>query len=181
MSLRPVHLLGMSGSLRGASTNSRLLRAAVAAAPDRVELQVFKGIADLPIFNPDLERDPWPPAVMALRAAVAAADGLVIACPEYAHGIPGGLKNALDWLVSGAEAPHKPVALFHASARSFHGREALSEVLRTMSMRVLPDFSFTVHLLGLDAAACDAALAEPRVRASLNATLAGYAASLRGR
>ena len=175
-----VRLLRLSGSLRQDSTNTALLRASTRAAPAGVAVRLFDGLGDLPVFNPDLERDPWPPAVTALRAAVRDADGLLIACPEYAHGIPGGLKNALDWLVSGDEAPGKPVALLRASDRSRHAHEALVEVLRTMSMAVRTEAALVVPLMGLDPDGCRRALDRPETLARIGETLAGFAASIRG-
>ncbi len=178
MIARTFRLLGLSGSLRATSTNTALLRAAATAAPADIELTVFEGLSALPIFNPDLEEAPLPPTVTELRHAVRAADGLVIACPEYAHGIPGGLKNALDWLVSGSEIPGKPVALMHASPRSAVSRAALEEVLRTMSTVIVPEASVTVPLLGLTPDAVAAALAEPGSRDALNGALRRYSNSL---
>lgn len=171
MTDRTFRLLGLSGSLRASSTNTALLRAAALAAPPFIELTVFEEISALPIFNPDLEAAPQPAGVTALRRAVRDADGLVIACPEYAHGIPGGLKNALDWLVSGSEIPGKPVALFHASARSAISRAALEEVLRTMSTNLVLEASVTVPLLGLDVDASRATLAQGNTTAALRSAL----------
>jgi NAD(P)H-dependent FMN reductase len=83
-----------------------------------MEWETYEGLAGLPHFNPDDDEDggPVPPAVADLRARVIAADGWVISSPEYAHGVPGSLKNALDWLVSCPELPGKPVLLLNASA-----------------------------------------------------------------
>ncbi len=172
-------LLGLSGSLRATSTNTALLRAAAAAAPDDIRLHLFDRLAELPIFNPDLEEGRLPEAVAALRHEVMAADGLVFAVPEYAHGIPGGLKNALDWLVSGSEIPGKPVAFFHASPRSHHGRAALAEVLRTMSTRIVVDI--TVPLLGLAPDAIIERLAGQDTMTILRRALADFADHVRSR
>ncbi|HUJ62287.1 MAG TPA: NAD(P)H-dependent oxidoreductase [Kofleriaceae bacterium] len=90
-----VTLLGICGSLRRASTNRALLDAVGDALPGGVRLDIHDGLGELPIFNSDL---PDPPGVIALKAAIAAADGLVFAVPEYNYSIPGGLKNALDWV-----------------------------------------------------------------------------------
>lgn len=169
----PLRLLGLSGSLRAASTNTALLRAAARAAPPAIDLTLYDGLGRLPVFNPDLEGAASPAEVLDLRDRVLRADGLVIACPEYAHGIPGGLKNALDWLVSGSEIPHKPVALFHASSRSLHGRAALSEVLRTMSAPPLTEF--TLPLLGRSPDEVARLLAAPEQIAALRAALIGFA------
>ena len=90
----------MSGSLRAASTNSALLAALRANAPSDCRLTIYDGLGHLPIFNPDDEGERTPPQATSLIDAVTRADGIIVSCPEYAHGVPGGLKNALDWLVS---------------------------------------------------------------------------------
>ncbi len=98
-----MRLLAISGSLRATSSNAALVRAAARLAPDGVTIEIYDGLATLPHFSPDLDAEPPPAPVAALRAAVGRNDGLVIATPEYAHGMPGSLKNALDWLVSATE------------------------------------------------------------------------------
>ena len=105
-----------------------------------MEWETYDGLAGLPHFNPDDDEEgrPVPPAVAELRARVIAADGWVISSPEYAHGVPGSLKNALDWLVSCPELPGKPVLLLNASAAGGDFAQAsLAETLRTMSLAVL--------------------------------------------
>ena len=100
-------LLGLSGSLRARSSNTEALRAAAMLAPEWATVTLFSGLAGLPHFNPDLDVEGavLPVPVREFRAQVDAADALLICSPEYAHGVPGSLKNALDWLVSGAEIP----------------------------------------------------------------------------
>ncbi|HET9156586.1 MAG TPA: NADPH-dependent FMN reductase [Myxococcaceae bacterium] len=135
-----MRVLAISGSLRRHSSNRALLRAAATLAPSGMEWESYEGLGGLPHFNPDDDEDgrPVPPAVAELRARVIAADGWVISSPEYAHGVPGSLKNALDWLVSCPELPGKPVLLLNASAAGGDFvQAALGETLRTMSLRVL--------------------------------------------
>ncbi|WP_199720833.1 NADPH-dependent FMN reductase [Azospirillum cavernae] len=151
-----MRVLAISGSLRAASTNSALLRAAAAVAPDGVTVTVFagldgRGVGGLPLFNPDDDGgdgEPALPTVRAFRAALVAADAVVIACPEYAHGVPGALKNALDWVVASGELVDKPTALLHASPRSAYARAALAEVLTVMSARLVEEASVTIPLMG---------------------------------
>jgi len=112
-----MNILALSGSLRAASINSALLRAAARLAPPGMTVTVFDGLAHLSLFNPDLDSDP-PAAVAHFRSRVADADALLIASPEYAHGITGVMKNALDWLVSFEPFAHKPVAVLNASPRA---------------------------------------------------------------
>ncbi|MFO1252926.1 MAG: NADPH-dependent FMN reductase [Inhella sp.] len=142
-----MHILAISGSLRADSINSALCRVACALAPAPLRVTVYAGLGSLPLFNPDLEPQP-PAAVGALRAAVAQADALFIASPEYAHGISGPMKNALDWLVSFEGSVAKPVALVNTSPRAHHAYAALAEVLRTMAMVQVPEASVTLPLLG---------------------------------
>jgi NAD(P)H-dependent FMN reductase len=114
-----------------------------------LDLQPYDGLGHLPPFNPDDEHDPLPSSVRALREAVGRADALLVACPEYAHGVPGAFKNLLDWLVGSLEFPGKPVLLLNASARgSHHAQEALAEILRTMSAELLSAQPFPVALPG---------------------------------
>ena len=164
---RSYTILAISGSLRARSSNTEVLRAAAALAPEDVGVTFFEGLGDLPHFNPDLDEPGAiaPASVSAFRALVAAADAVLISSPEYAHGVPGSLKNALDWLVSGSEIPYKPVGLLNVSSRSTYAHPSLAETLRTMSTVVVPEASITVPLDGrrLDAAAIAAApeFAEP--------------------
>ena len=132
-------LLAISGSLRRASSSSTLLRAIARLAPDDVTVEIYDGLGGLPHFNPDLdgEGDIAPPAVADLRDRIDEADGLLICSPEYAHGAPGTLKNALDWLVSSPVIIGKPVALVNPSARSTYAHASLLETLTVMSMKII--------------------------------------------
>jgi chromate reductase, NAD(P)H dehydrogenase (quinone) len=164
-------LLGLSGSLRRVSTNTALLRALGKNAPAGVSLEISDLIGELPIFNPDREGAFTPAAVDAFGRSIREADGLVFACPEYAHGIPGGIKNALDWMVSRDEIPNKPALIVRASTRSDHALSALQEVLRTMSLKLKPEVGFSVHLLGKAAEHMDEILSAPETRDAIRCTL----------
>lgn len=166
-----MRLLGLSGSLRGTSTNTALLRALRDNAPEGVTLDISELIGELPIFNPDREGELTPSAVEAFGRSIREADALVIACPEYAHGIPGGLKNALDWMVSRDEIPDKPALLVRASTRSDHALGALQEVLRTMSLKLKPEVGYSVHLLGRAAERMDEILSSSEARDAMRRTL----------
>lgn len=141
-----IHLLALSGSLRKSSYNTAVLQAMAALAPDGIGIQIGS-IADLPLFNPDLEDQPIP-ALELLRSQLQQADGLIIASPEYAHGVSGPLKNALDWLVSGTEFPYKPVMLVNTSPRASHALASLREIIATMSGQIVEPACITVPLLG---------------------------------
>jgi chromate reductase, NAD(P)H dehydrogenase (quinone) len=140
-------ILAISGSLRKASLNSALLRAAARIAPPGIEVVLYGGLGELPLFNPDIEASEVP-AVMALRDHILAADALLIASPEYAHGVAGAIKNALDWMVGNETFIQKPVALLNASARATHAHAALRETVATMSACIVDEASITVPLLG---------------------------------
>jgi chromate reductase len=146
----PLKILAISGSLRAASSNSAVLRVAARVAPEGIEVQVYDGIDQLPYFNPDLDRaidDPLlPQAVREFRAAIADADAVLISSPEYAHGVPGVLKNALDWLVGGPEMVGKRVALINTSPHATHAQASLKETLRTMSVTLVPEASISIAL-----------------------------------
>ena len=148
-----VRILAISGSLRRASSNSALIGAAARLALDAVEVSIYCGLADLPPFNPDLDDDSPPEAVARFRARLRACDAVLISSPEYAHGVSGVLKNALDWIVSSGELIDKSIALVNASRRATHAWASLAETLTVMSARVIVDASITIPLdgKGLDA------------------------------
>lgn len=166
-----VRICAISGSLRRASSNGALVEAAVRLAPTDVEISLYRELANLPPFNPDLDTDHPPAAVSTFRSALDAADAILISSPEYAHGVPGALKNALDWVVGSGELIEKPIALVNASARATHAYASLRETLTTMSGRVIEDASITVPLdgAGLEATGI---VNDPRLSTILSAALA---------
>jgi NAD(P)H-dependent FMN reductase len=138
-----VKILALSGSLRAASENTRLLRAMARLAPAGMEVVVYPGLGELPLFNPDIEF-PNPPAVAALREAINAADAVVIASPEYAHGVSAVIKNALDWMVGNESFVNKPVALLNAAPRATHAYHALRETVTMMSANMVDTACITL-------------------------------------
>ncbi|WP_030376648.1 NADPH-dependent FMN reductase [Streptomyces rimosus] len=143
-------ILALNGSLRARSSNGAVLRSALALTD---AASTVADLAALPHFNPDLDgADDAPPApVAALRRAVAEADAVLVVSPEYAHGVPGVLKNALDWLVSSAEFLDKPTAVLTASPSptgAAYAHEQLRETLRMMSADVLPDACRNLTAIG---------------------------------
>lgn len=164
-------VLGLCGSLRAASMNAALLRASARVAPTGLSIELFAGIGELPLFNPDIEF-PSPPAVQRLHAAVERCDALLIASPEYAHGVTAVLKNALDWLVSFEPFIDKRVAIFNASPRSVHADAALREILVTMSASLMTDACLALPLraTGVDEEAIVREHGE-RIRAALSRIL----------
>jgi NAD(P)H-dependent FMN reductase len=146
-----MQVLALCGSLRAASINVSLLRACAHLAPPGMRIDLCAHPAALPLFNPDLDDGPAgaPPAIVrAFRAEVERADALLVASPEYAHGITGVTKNALDWLVSFSPVAGKPVAVLNASPRAHHADAALREILNTMSLRIVPAASIALPLVG---------------------------------
>jgi chromate reductase len=132
-----LRILGISGSLRQGSHNTNLLRAAAELLPPGVELRPLDGLRELPPYDPDFDVEPADPAVARLRAEIDAADGVVIATPEYNGSIPGVLKNALDW----ASRPFpnsvlrgKPVAVIGASTGLFGAVWAQAEVRKVLGV-----------------------------------------------
>ncbi|QEL13380.1 NADPH-dependent FMN reductase [Limnoglobus roseus] len=169
----PVQLLAVCGSLRAESSNVKLLQAAARLAPAGVEVVFFTELAVLPHFNPD-DESVGHPAVKAWQAALTSAAGVLVCSPEYAHGIPGSLKNALDWVVGSGEFVGKPVALLNASPRSVHAAAQLHEVLKTMDARIVSSVAVPVAGRKLDVAGivADPTLAGP-VRDAVSAVVAG--------
>lgn len=143
-----MRILAISGSLRRVSSNTALIRAAASVAPAAVTVEIYEDLALIPPFNPDIEREGLPDVVARLEAAVRGADAVFISSPEYAHGVPGVLKNALDWLVGSNELTDKPIALVNASARAHHAWTSLAETLTTMSARIVREASSTISLDG---------------------------------
>jgi chromate reductase, NAD(P)H dehydrogenase (quinone) len=132
----------ISGSTRSASTNSALVRTAAVCTPDGVEAVVYAGLATLPHFNPDHDRDPLSPVVAELRTAIAGSDAVLICTPEYAGTLPGSMKNLLDWTVGGTEMTDRPVAWVNAAADARRGGGAhatLATVLGYVQARVVED------------------------------------------
>ena len=174
-----MRILAISGSLRAGSSNTAVLQAAAALAPPGVDVILFSGLGDLPHFNPDLDTDDAPPAVAEYRAQLRAADAVLICSPEYAHGTPGVMKNALDWVVGSGELMEKPVGLINASPRSLFAHASLTEVLTTMSARMVPEASVALETMrrGYDAEAIanDAALAAT-IRGAIEALVRAAAA-----
>jgi chromate reductase, NAD(P)H dehydrogenase (quinone) len=130
----PIHVLGIAGSLRRGSYNRALLREAIASAPDGMGIEAFD-LAGLPLYDGDVEQEGDPSAVVALKDAIRGADALLIATPEYQHGVPGVLKNALDWASRPPKDPplgRKPVAIMGASTGAYGTARAQADLRKTL-------------------------------------------------
>ncbi|MBA2383988.1 MAG: NAD(P)H-dependent oxidoreductase [Actinobacteria bacterium] len=141
-----MHVLALSGSLRTGSHNTKLLQAAAAVARDGVDIALYEGLKAIPPYDADDDRpDDQPVAVRRLKEAIAEADAVLIATPEYNHSIPGVLKNALDWVsrpLAASPALNKPAAVISSSTGMFGGVWAAAEtrkVLGALGARVLED------------------------------------------
>jgi NAD(P)H-dependent FMN reductase len=128
-----MNILAISGSLRSSSSNTALLRAAAALAPEGMQITLYEGLGDLPHFSPEIDGEAPTASVEDLRARLRTSDGVIICTPEYAFGVPGSLKNALDWTVSSGEFPGKPVAAISASPSFLGGDKAHASLLLTLT------------------------------------------------
>jgi chromate reductase len=131
-----MNILAICGSLRPESSNMTILKAVHQWLPTRAQYHIYDNIGKLPRFNPDFNHDDTPAEVIHFRELVAQADGIVICTPEYAFGIPGSLKNALDWTVSSGEFTDKRVAVVTASSSGEKAHEALLTVVNVITGHV---------------------------------------------
>jgi len=178
----PIRLLGVSGSLRSASFNSALLRAASEVLPAGVTLTIHD-LHPIPLYDGDVESAGLPASVTAFQTALRAADGVLISTPEYNYGIPGVLKNAIDWASRGKGQPlgGKPVAVMGASAGGFgtvRSQLALRQVLFALDARDMQ--TPELHLANSQKLfSADGALTDEPTREKLRAFLAATAAWVR--
>jgi chromate reductase, NAD(P)H dehydrogenase (quinone) len=179
-----VKILGISGSLRSGSHNTDLLRAAAELLPPGVELELWDGLKAVPPYDADDDVQPAPPAVAALREAIADADAVLFATPEYNSSIPGVLKNALDWVSRPLKTNalrNKPVAVVGASTGAFGAvwsQAELRKVLAAIGARVLEGDIAVGHApTRFDD---DGRLVDPELREQLAEVVAGLVAEVRG-
>ncbi|NOU72795.1 flavoprotein [Paenibacillus sp. LMG 31458] len=131
---KTIKVLAISGSLREKSSNTALMHAIIGLARENMIFSVYNGLGDLPHFNPDLDVDDGPESVLDLRTRLNEADAVLICTPEYGNGVPGVLKNALDWLVSSGQFMNKPTAVVTASPTPMGGDKAHDSILLTLNM-----------------------------------------------
>jgi chromate reductase, NAD(P)H dehydrogenase (quinone) len=129
------NILAICGSTRKNSTNYYLIKAIEVLTKDIFKITIFESIAALPHFNPDCNTENVPVEVIAFRKLILNADAVIICTPEYAHGVPGTLKNAIDWTVSTNEFSQKPTALITASTDGKYAHGALLEILNTIEAK----------------------------------------------
>ena len=133
---RKVNILAISGSSRKKSSTLKALNSLKNFMPNSVEYEIYTGIEKLPHFNRELDNDTPPTEVEVYRELLSRADGVIICTPEYIKGVPGVLKNALEWLVSSSELYSKPVAVITASADGVNAHQALQLNLRMLNANV---------------------------------------------
>lgn len=172
-----IRMLAISGSLRRFSSSTTLLQAAARLAPPSVEIALYDGLAELPHFNPDLEGSE-PATVLNLRERIKGSDGVLISSPEYAHGVPGVLKNALDWIVGSGELVGKPVALLNASPSATLAQASLTETITVMSARVVGEASLRIPLKGRNLDASGVA-GDPELARLLTAAIAEFTTAVK--
>jgi len=170
--------LAISGSARQDSTNTALLTAMRDLAPDGIEISVFHRLDRLPVFSPDAEGEKTPVDVVELLARVSWADGIIISSPEYVRAIPGGLKNAIDWMVSRFEVIGKPIALAHASHRGDDMLASLRLVLSTVSHGFMDHVFLRVPLIGKSRDEIAALMCQPEHASQVTAFLRYFAAEI---
>jgi hypothetical protein len=172
-------LLAISGSARRQSTNTALLKAMQALAPDGIELSVFHRLDTLPIFSPDSEGESTPVEVLRFVELIEKADGVVISSPEYVRSIPGGIKNAIEWMVSRVEIVGKPIALVHASHRGDDMLASLRLVLSTVSDGFLEQLFLRLSLLGKTPEEIELFMRHPEPASQVASFLSDFAGNIR--
>jgi NAD(P)H-dependent FMN reductase len=130
------HVLAICGSLSKNSSNLNLIKVIMELVKDQFQTDIFEDLAEIPHFNPDHDIEPPPAPVMHFRNRLKTAHGILICTPEYAMGVPGTLKNAIDWTVSSCEFSRKPVALITASSMGRKAHESLLGTLRIIEAEI---------------------------------------------
>lgn len=128
-------IFAISGSTRKGAANHSLLTAIAGMMASDLDITIYRSVADLPHFDPDRNLENVPDSVVDFRERISMADGVIICTPEYAHGVPGSLKNAIDWTVSSSDFYHKPTVLITASSDGRFGHQALLETLRVIEAK----------------------------------------------
>ena len=141
------NILAISGSLRQGSSNHAILRYLGSIIPAAINYTIYNELALIPAFDPGLDTDTPPEPVSALRELLSKADGIIICTPEYAFGVPGSLKNMLDWLVSSSTLVDKPVALITASLGGEHAHASLLLTLGALTAKLSEETSLLIQFV----------------------------------
>ncbi len=140
-------IFAISGSLRSGSSNHNILKFLGTMAPADVDYTIYNNLAQIPPFDPGLDNDTPPETVTELRNFITHADAIIICTPEYAFGVPGQLKNALDWLVSSSTLVDKPVSLITASSVGSNAHAALLLTLGALSANVIEETTLLIPFI----------------------------------
>lgn len=138
-------ILAISGSIRVQSTNLHILKAIAEMTSADWDVQIYNNLANLPHFNPDLDKDNLPEIVAQFRELVNDADGVLFCTPEYVFSLPGALKNALEWAVSTTVFSDKPVAVITASASGEKAHESLLLILKTIQTIIADEATLLIQ------------------------------------
>lgn len=141
------NIFALSGSLRQGSSNHVILKYLAKLASANISYTIYNGLSEIPAFDPGLDNDTPPACVADLRKQLSEADGIIICTPEYAFGVPGALKNALDWMVSSGSFVGKPTALITASTGGENAHEALIKILGAIDAQLLPDATLLISFV----------------------------------
>ena len=133
MAAHKIKILAISGSLRTSSSNTKILKLIERLVPENVEFNIYPGLSGIPHFD---DADNVPAAVSVWRKELREADAVLICTPEYAFGVPGTLKNALDWTVSSGELVNKPLALITASTGGDKAHAAFLQIFTALSAKI---------------------------------------------
>jgi chromate reductase len=134
--LQKKKIFALSGSTRSRSVNLHVLQAIATMYHAQADFEIYTDLDQLPHFNPDIDKDPFPPTVVSLRKKMEEADGILICTPEYVFSLPGSLKNAIEWMVSTTILTDKPAALITASSSGQKAHESLNLVMRTVGVKL---------------------------------------------
>jgi len=140
-------VVAISGSTRQNSINHSLIKAIADLSATSLDISIFDGIANLPQFNPDNDGDSVVKEVADFRQQLKNADGVIICTPEYAHGVPGTLKNAIDWTISSSSFPQKPTMLITASTGGNYGHKALMETLKAIETKNIDNLQMVISFV----------------------------------
>lgn len=141
------NIFAISGSLRLGSSNHAILKALGKMAPQNINYTIYDGLSEIPAFDPGLDNDNPPTSVVVLRRLLTESDGIIICTPEYAYGVPGALKNALDWMVSSASFSGKPTALITASTGGENAHEGLIKILGAIDAKLTAETTLLISFV----------------------------------
>ncbi|MGN6179579.1 MAG: NADPH-dependent FMN reductase [Mucilaginibacter sp.] len=140
-------IFAIPGSLRAGSSNHNILLYLAGLAPSDISFNIYNELHSIPPFDPGIDNDTPPAAVAGLRSNISQADAVIICSPEYAFGVPGQLKNALDWLVSSGTLVDKPVALITASSSGEYAHPSLLRTLGALSANIVEEACLLVPFI----------------------------------